>query len=67
MEDLLWFTHFRNNTSSIHNKLGRAIRCVFQAEIVVLGGFALMLTDERTDRPSYKDASTHLNKAGYPT
>ena len=31
------------------NKPRRAIRCVSQAEIVVFGGFSLMLTDGRTD------------------
>ena len=43
---------------------------VSQAEIVVLGGFALMVTDGRTygrtdgrtDRPSYRDARTHLKR-----
>ena len=31
------------------NKPRRAIRCVSQAEIVVFGGFSLMLTDGHTD------------------
>ena len=56
------------------NKPGRVIRCVSQAEIVVFGDFSFMLTDGhtdgrtdtrtygRTDRPSYRDARTHLKK-----
>ena len=50
------------------NKPRRAIRCVLQAEIIVFVGFSLMVTDGRTygwtdgrtDRPSYRDARTHL-------
>ena len=48
------------------NKPRRSIRCVTLAEIIVLGGFAEMITDTqtagRTDRPSYRDARTHLTR-----
>ena len=51
------------------NEPRQAIRYVSQAEIAVIDGFALMLTDGHTDghtdRPSCRDARTHLNKGRY--
>ena len=48
------------------NEPRQAIRYVSQAEIAVIDGFALMLTDGHTDghtdRPSCRDARTHLTK-----
>ena len=37
---------------------------LFQAQISIFGGFSLMVTDIRTDRPSYKDVRTHLKIKG---
>ena len=42
------------------NKPGRVIQCVSQAEIVVLGGFAYMLTDGRTDGWTYGRTDPHV-------
>ena len=50
-------------TTPYGNKPGRVIRCVpqvIQAQIAVFGGFSLMVTDGRTERPFYRDAGTHL-------
>ena len=53
------------------NEPRQAIRYVSQAEIAVIDGFALMLTDGHTDghtdRPSCRDARTHLKSIFYIT
>ena len=42
-------TTIRSTSDNNYNKPGRAIRCVSQAEIVLFGGFSLMLTDGHKD------------------